>query len=291
MKRLSKTHRIYAMSAAHPSALDVAPGETFCLEVEDCYSGNLKTPDDTFTKVMWETVNPATGPVAVTGSRPGDILRIEILEIRTRDYAVMCLEHGAGALGECIEGVETTILPIREGHLVVEEGLSVPIDPMIGVIGTAPAGEPVLNGTPGEHGGNMDCKLMTAGTTLYLPIAVPGAMLSAGDLHARMGDGEVAICGAETAGEIVLRATPVQDAIPTPCLETETHWHTLASALTLDECETAVLRNMHRFLTRREGMGANRAARLMSLFGDLAVCQVVDPLKTMRFSMPKEVRI
>ena len=158
---------------------------------------------------------------------------------------------------------------------------------MIGVIGTAPTGESILNGTPGEHGGNMDCREITEGASVYLPANVDGALLSAGDLHALMGDGEVCICGAEVSGEIILRAEIVRAFLPTPCVETQSHVHFIGSAEGLDECEELVLRKSHAYLTHRLGLGANEAARIMSLIGDLHVCQVVDPLKTMRFSLPK----
>ncbi|MCA1809298.1 MAG: acetamidase/formamidase family protein [Kiritimatiellia bacterium] len=274
------------MAATHPPVATVQPGEIFKLAVQDCYSGRLQSPDDKFTREMWDSVNPATGPVYIADMAPGDVLRVEILAISVRDFAVMCLEPGSGALGRFIPEAETTILPIRDGRLILDHGLELPLNPMIGVIGTAPAGEPILNGTPGEHGGNMDCNLITAGAVVYLPVQAPGALLSMGDLHALMGDGEVCICGAEVAGEITLRAGPGDRHIPTPCVETADHFHFLASALTLDECEPLVLEKAHRFLTNG-GITPNAAARRMSLLGQLGVCQVVDPLKTMRFSLPK----
>jgi len=287
MIRVSKDKACYSMSSANKPVAEVGQDELFCVETEDCYSGNLKSPQDKFTKDMWDTVNPATGPICIAGAEPGSILRVEIVEIKTRDYAVMCVEHGAGALANFIEGVETNILPIRDNRLIVNERLSVPVRPMIGVIGTAPAGESILNGTPGEHGGNMDCNVIVAGSVVYLPVNTNGALLSLGDLHAVMGDGEVCICGAEVSGEVVLKASVVDSRIPTPCVETESHFHFIGSALTLDECERIVLRKAHAFLTDVAKMSANEAARVMSLVCDLRVCQVVDPLKTMRFSVPK----
>lgn len=287
MKRVGKEKACYSMSSKHKPVLVVGQDEMFCVETEDCYSGKVRWPHDRFTKEMWDTVNPATGPIYVSEADPGNILRVEVVEIKTRDHAVMCVEHGSGALGELIEGAETSILHIENGRLVVSKGLSVPIQPMIGVIGTAPRGEAVLNGTPGEHGGNMDCKVITAGSVVYLPVNVPGALLSLGDLHAVMGDGEVCICGAEVSGEVVLKARVENAWIPTPCVETASHFHVIGAAATLDECERVVLRKAHAFLTRVTGMCVNEAARVMSLVGDLHVCQVVDPLKTMRFSLPK----
>ncbi|MBW2056632.1 MAG: acetamidase/formamidase family protein [Deltaproteobacteria bacterium] len=287
MKRATKERVCYAMSADNKPVLRVSGGEPFRLEVEDCYSGNLRTPEDVFTKEMWGTVNPATGPVFVEGARAGDVLRVEIEEIEIRDYAVMCVEKGSGALGDYIEGVETSIYPIRDGLLHAGEGLSIPIRPMIGVIGTAPEGGVILNGTPGEHGGNMDCREITAGSRVYLPVNVEGALLCVGDLHALMGDGEVCICGAEVSGEVALRVDPVASSLPTPCVETDESVYFISSALTLDECERAVLGKTHTYLTEMLGLRPNEAARIMSLVGHLQVCQVVDPLKTMRFALPK----
>lgn len=287
MIRVAKDRACYSMSSANEPVVEVDQQELFCVETEDCYSGNLKSPEDQFTKEMWDTVNPATGPVYIRGSEADSILRVEIAEIKIRDYAVMCVEHGAGALGEFIEGIETSVFPIRNSRLILSETLSIPIQPMIGVIGSAPAGEPVLNGTPGEHGGNMDCKLIVAGSVVYLPVNTKGALLSLGDLHAVMADGEVCICGAEVSGEVILKVGVASSHIPTPCVETDSHFHFIGSALTLDECERIVLEKSHAFLTTVAKMSANEAARAMSLLCDLCVCQVVDPLKTMRCSVPK----
>jgi amidase len=238
---------------------------------------------------MWGTVNPATGPVYVDGSKPGDILRVDVQQINVREYAVMCLEEGTGAMGEYIKGIETSIYQLKNGRLIFDERLSIPIKPMIGVIGVAPEGEGILNGTPGEHGGNMDCKEITAGSRVYLPVYVEGALLSAGDLHAVMGDGEVCICGAEVSGELVLRAQVVRCSVPTPCVETDRYIYFLGSAVSLDECERIVLQKAQSYLVSTLGLTPGDGARIMSLVGDLQVCQVVDPLKTMRFSLPKSL--
>ena len=288
MERVTRDKVCYRMSASNPPALRVEPGETFCVEMEDCYSGALQSPTDVFTKEMWDTVNPATGPVYIAGAAPGDVLCVEVLALRTRPWAVMCVEHGAGALGDRVEGVETVILPIRDHRLYLREDFSLPLRPMIGVIGVAPAGEPILNGTPGEHGGNMDCKEITAGAKVYLPVSAEGALLAVGDVHAVMGDGEVCICGAEVAGEADLRADVLKTDLPTPCVETDEWLYFIASAKTLDECEGLVLAKAHAYLTRGLGLAPNDAARVMSLVGELQVCQVVDPLKTLRFAFPKD---
>jgi amidase len=288
IKVVTENNACYSMSAKNKPVLNVNQGEIFRLETKDCYSNKLKTEKDFFTREMWDTVNPATGPVFINGTKKGDILKIEILEIKIRDFAIMSLEHGSGALGEFIEGQETSVLPVKDGKLVINEKLSLPVNPMIGVIGTATE-ENTLNGTPGEHGSNMDCKIITAGSTVYLPVNVEGALLAAGDIHALMGDGEACICGAEVSGSITMRATVASRKIPTPCVETDAAFYFIGSAKSLDECEKIVLGKAHKFLKDVIMMKANEAARIMSLVGDLQVCQVVDPLKTMRFAIPKHV--
>lgn len=288
MRRLTKDHAIYRMSKLESPAMVVEPGEIFRVQTEDCYSGNLKTAKDRFTKSMWDTVNPATGPIYVRGAVPGRLLRVDVHEIKTRAWAVMCVEKGAGALGDKLQGVETTIHPIRGGRLVYSKRLTLPLDPMIGVMGVAPARGAILTGTPGEHGGNMDCREIRAGSSVFLPVYHSGALLALGDIHALMGDGEVVICGAEAAGEVTLSVRLVRPRIPTPCVETEHDILFIGSAKTLDQCEKIVLDSAHRFLTQFMRLKPNEAGRMMSLIGELRVCQVVDPLKSMKFMLPKK---
>jgi amidase len=212
----------------------------------------------------------------VEGAEPGDILRIAIDSIEVRGSATMA-------------SPSTKILPIRGGRVFVGKGLSIPFDPMIGVIGTAPEYEGVPTTTPGEHGGNMDCREIRAGRVVYLPVHVEGALFAAGDVHALQGDGEVCGCGAEVAASITLRAWPLDAPLPTPCVETDEHLIFIASAKTLDECEELAIEKAQGFLTDLLGMEPEEALRMMSLVGDLGVCQVVDPLKTMRFAIPRLV--
>ena len=107
---------------------------------------------------------------------------------------------------------------------------------MIGVIGVAPAGDDVPCGTPGSHGGNMDTRLIGDGATIYLPVQAPGALLAVGDLHAAMGDGEIAFTGVEVAGAVTLQVSLREDmSLTDPVLENDDTVATIASAETLDE--------------------------------------------------------
>jgi amidase len=161
---------------------------------------------------------------------------------------------------------------------------------MIGVIGVAPKNGAVANGTPDAHGGNMDCTLIGAGCTVYLPVNTPGALLGMGDLHSVMGDGEIVVCGLEVAGAVVFSTRVLKETmLPTPFAETEDLVTTIHSALTIDEATYGAIHHMAKFLTEMVGMGVNEAAMLMSVAGELKFCQVVDPNKTVRFEFPKRV--
>jgi amidase len=161
---------------------------------------------------------------------------------------------------------------------------------MIGVIGVAPAETPVPNGTPGMHGGNMDCTLIGEGASLYLTAGVDGALFGAGDLHAAMGDGEIVVCGAETEGEVRFRAQKADlPGLPTPFVENEEVVATIYSADTIDEAVQGAIHRMADFLTGIAKMPLNDAGMLMSVAGALKFCQIVDPKKTVRFEFPKRV--
>ena len=133
----------------------------------------------------------------------------------------------------------------------------------------------------------MDCKKFRNDTTLYLPVNVDGALLSIGDLHAVMGDGETATCAVETAGEATVRVTVLKNIkIPTPLLRTEDEYVTISSAKTLDKACEAASKKMLDLLGVATDMDVNERIMLLSLVGSMEICQVVNPLKTARTTIP-----
>jgi len=290
MKTISATKCVYVMSADNEPIASVKLGERFAVQTKDCYSNTIRTEKDTFTADKYSLANPATGPIFVDGAEPKQILAVHIHQIRPAEKAVMYIEPGMGALSRHITGPETKRLARVGQSLRFDGKLKLKVDPMIGVIGTAPAGKGVATFSPGEHGGNLDCKHIKAGSVVYLPVRVPGALLAMGDVHALMADGEVVICGAETPARIVCSCQVVPpDTVATPAVRTKDKLMLMASARTLDRAQRLVLDKAMRFLTGMSGLSANTAAMLLSLVGDLAVCQVVDPLKTMRIELPLDV--
>ena len=291
MQHISKQHSVLTMCAAHDAHYRAHSGDTLVFETMDCFSNTLEKETDKFSTVPWDRINPATGPVYFEEACPGDTLKVEIRKIDLAPFGVTAMCPGFGTFAGKIQKEVTRIIPIEDGCAVFSDALRLPIRPMIGVIGTAPAdGLDIPTGTPGPHGGNMDCKEICAGTTLYLPVNVAGGMLSMGDVHAIMGDGEVSVCGLEIAAHVTVRVTVEKGLdLPLPFLTNDTHVMAICSDRTLDEAAEGAAFAMHRYLTEQIGMDIHEAMILLSLAGDLRICQVVDPLKTCRMELSKEI--
>ena len=290
VKRIDRENVFFAFSPELKPYTSIRQGEEFILETHDCFQAQLQSESDLIDSLDWSHVNPATGPIYIEGAKPGDILRVDLLEIQIGNKSTMVTIPGEGALGDVITQMETAILRREGNDLIFKDKLRVPKKPMIGVIGVAPAKGSVPNGTPGPHGGNMDCTLIGEGASVYFTVGVDGGLFGAGDFHAAMGDGEIVVCGAETEGEVRLKAEVVDlKGLPTPFVETKDLVATIFSAVTSDEAAQGAIHRMSQFLTEKAGIPLNDAGMLMSLVGELKFCQVVDPEKTVRFEFPKYV--
>ena len=280
---ISSGQVIYAMSPDNPPAARVENGATVCFETLDCFGGQITCPDQRLGGLDWDHINPATGPLYIEGARPGDVLKVEILDIALADHGVMTDAPNEGVIGAVLTQESTKIIPIQNGQAVFNERLFFPIQPMIGVIGTAPAAGAIPTGTPGAHGGNMDCKRIGVGATLYLPVAAEGALLA-------MGDGEVVVCGVEIAGRVTVRVTALHDCpLPTPFLATEMAFMTISSGDTLESAAADATLRMRTLLIDQVGMEEHEAGMLLSVAGDVRVCQMVDPQVTCRMEVPMAV--
>ena len=290
MLTLRTDTRIYSMSKENAPAAHAGSGDTVRFETLDCFGCQIRSESQLLEKLDWSNINPATGPLFIEGALPGDVLKVEILEIELDDHGVMCDGPGHGVTGRAVTQESTKILPVADGIIRFNEKLRFPIRPMIGVIGTAPAGAGIDTGTPGAHGGNMDCTRIGAGATLYLPVNVPGALLAMGDLHARMGDGEVEVCGVEIAGAVTVKVTVLKDCgLPTPFLVDAEIAAAIHSAETVDDACVGATMAMHEFLMQELGMDVHEAGMLLSVAGDLRICQVVDPERTCRMEIPRSI--
>lgn len=265
-------------------------GETVVFETRDCYDDTVTAGERPAGERGASIENPATGPLFVKGAAPGDVLKVEILDIVLRSWGVMRSSAAGGVFYRDFEEAEARIFALEDGTVKFDEKLTLDLEPMIGVIGTAPAGDGIPTDTPDSHGGNMDCRRIRKGSILYLPVFVEGALLSIGDLHALMGDGEVFICGLETGGEVTVKVTVLKNChVPTPFLYDKGEVMTIQSDETLDLAGDKAAKMMNRFVQEAAGLDQFRSGMLMSLVSNMAVCQVVDPKKTVRMEFPLAV--
>lgn len=287
--RITSDKTIFLMDKNNEPVLRAKSGDSVIFETCDCFSNVIRTEEDLISNIDFNRVNPATGPLYVEGAEPGDILKVDILRIDIDKQGAVVTAPGLGRLTDKIEKEETVIGKI-EGDYVDYLGIKLPLNKMIGVIGTAPAGDGISTGTPYDHGGNMDCKMITEGVSLYLPVNVEGALLAIGDLHAVMGDGEIMGSGMEIAGEVEVNVEVLKEFdFQLPIIETEDKWITLGSRATMEEASDLAINNMVDLIMKKTDLTMNQAGMLLSIVGNLKVCQVVDPNMTMRMEIEKKI--
>lgn len=290
MHKLSTSDVIYSFSRKNSPVLRVQSGDTVAIDTYDCFTDQIQSADQEVSAIDWDRINPATGPVYVEGAAAGDLLKVTIDDLEIGDQGVMVTGPDLGVMGHRMEKMESKIIPIENGKAIFNEKLHLPLNPMIGVIGVAPEGEPISCGTPGAHGGNMDTKQITKGATLYFPVFAEGALFALGDFHAAMGDGEVSVSGIEVPG----RATVTLEVIKGfhskyPVLENNEGVSLLVSAMTLDEAVKIATEEMIDLLLPFTDLSVSEMTMLMSAAGEAQISQVVDPLVTARFFVPQHV--
>ncbi|MCL2362247.1 MAG: acetamidase/formamidase family protein [Defluviitaleaceae bacterium] len=288
MQKVSKDKVVYTMSKANEPVLYADSGSQIVFETEDALHGQIKSAETGFEGLDWSRVNPATGPVYINGAEPGDILSIKIEKIDIADSGVVVCGEGMGTLGHILKGPAMKIMPIENGMAKFSDKISLPINKMVGVIGVAPKDGEISCGVPDYHGGNMDCKEIREGATVLLPVNIPGALLAMGDLHAVMADGEIGVSGLEVEGAVTVTVDVVKGkCLPLPMITNDYHVMTLASHEDLDIAVEIATANMMEYLTKEKGLTPHDATMLISLAGDVRICQVVDPKKTARVELPR----
>lgn len=281
MIRVTRDRITYQFGPHMKAAVTVKPGEVLEMETHDCFTGQLHTEDDLASEVDFSKVNPATGPVAVEGAGPGDLLVVDIQEISLGDRGFMVAIPGEGAFGARFDEPATRVVPV-DGDTFRFGTLSFPVKPMIGVIGVATGGETVACGEIGDHGGNMDATVIRKGARLYFKVRQPGGLLALGDVHAGMGDGEAVICGVEISARVRVRVGLVSSPEHTPerpVVELEDRFAVIGHGPTPDDASSQALDDMIELIMWKTGMGEPDEAMLISAVGDLRVCQIVDPQK------------
>ena len=236
-----------------------------------------------------------TGPIAVDGAEPGDVLQLDILDVQLRqDWGWNLIKPLAGTLPDDFHETRLLNIPLDQARMVARMpwGLELPLKPFFGVMGVSPppGWGRISSLVPRAMGGNLDNKELGAGATLYLPVFLPGAMFSCGDGHGVQGDGEVCVTAIETALQGRFRLTLRKDLrFAYPRAETPTHYLTMAMDPDLDQCAVRALRDMIALLGEVRGLSREDAYTLCSLAADLRVTQTVNGSKGIHCMIEKAI--
>ena len=273
---------------------------------EDCFDGTIKTPADLVSKV---TVpghdNPQTGPFYVEGAQPGDTLAIKILSLTpARDYAISTFIPGFGIM---VGNDRTAMLGpdlaettwrydvdakrgvARTKSTDGKHSWEVPLAPFLGCIGVAPAGGEVRSTiVPDTFGGNMDCPEVRAGNTVYLGVNMPGGLLSFGDGHYAMGDGEIIGAAIEGAMNVDLIVTLLKGMkTPIPRIENEREVMFVGAARPLEDAARVAFKAMIGWVREKSGMSELDAYQFVSQNAHAPIIQLVDPEYTVLVKIDK----
>ena len=220
-----------------------------------------------------------TGPVFVEGAEPGDVLEVKVLEI---GYSIAYGYNGcSGFIRELCADPRTRIIQLDTLSKIADlgNGIVVPLKPFFGSMGVAPPPDSgrVSSNPPGIHAGNLDNKELVAGTTLLIPVHVPGALFEVGDGHAAQGDGEVNQTAIETSLRGKIQLTVRKDMKLTwPRAETGSHWITMGTDTSLTVATRIAILEMVKFLQEKKSLPQVEAYRLASIAADLRITQLVD---------------
>ncbi|MBM3497101.1 MAG: hypothetical protein FJX74_00370 [Armatimonadetes bacterium] len=271
MQRVSRAQTFPEFSSRLAPVCEVEPGEWLLVETWDCFGGETlagKARD----QVTPGLANPATGPIGLRGLEPGQVICCTIADIAVASRGF----------------VGSRFVDVVDGFAVFSESMKLPLAPMIGVIGVAPATGSMKTTWPGSHGGNLDTIDVKPGARVHLRAQVSGGLLGLGDVHACQGDGEVAGQGIEIPAEVLLKLDVAPDPLPidSPYVIVDGRLSVIASAPTFEECIRFALEETIRVLEARLGLDAEGARQLISLVGDVRISQIVNPLMTARVVMP-----
>lgn len=285
-----------------PPRLIIESGDVVRFECQDS-SGSQVQPGMTvqeFAAIDRGKIHALTGPVAVHDARPGDVLQMEVLEVRHKGWGWSSVIEGLGFLKERFH---EPFLFHWDLAATVTRSLApavVPLRPFCGIMGVAPAerGE-FRTRAPGVFGGNIDVRELCAGAVLYLPVQQPGALFSCGDVHAAQGDGEVCINGIECPADVSLRFTlhkaqslvgPLVESAKMQLAEDSGSWLVVESATNAIEAARGATNRMIDFLAARWSIEPVHVYLLCSVVMKLQLSQVVnEPMITVAAAIPKSV--
>jgi acetamidase/formamidase len=276
-----QTHNKFSRSI--PPMLRVESGAVIEIFTEEATDGQLhagSTIADLAT-LSFDPIHPLTGPVYVEGAEPGDVLAVTLHKIEIGDWGWTAIIPGFGFLAEDFPDayLKTYTFNKADKQIQFNEHIQLPVKPFAGVLGVAPDTDSLLSTIPPRaNGGNMDDPNMTEGTTVYLPVFVPGALFSIGDAHVTQGKGEVCGSAVEAPMRFIVELNLIKGnrKIPEPQYETDEYYATTGFDTTIDGATKKAVRYMIDYLVEVHGMERQEAYVLCSVAADLHIAEVVD---------------
>jgi len=290
-----QTHNKFSRTI--PPVLHVPSGSLVEVWTKEASDGQLSVDSgaEDVPNVAFEPIHPLTGPIYVESAEPGAVLAVTLHEIEVGDWGWVGIFPGFGWLADEFDQayLKTFEIAADASEIRFSDGVTLQLAPFPGVMGVAPDTDELLSTIPPRaSGGNMDNKYLTAGTRVYFPVFVEGALFSIGDTHALQGDGEVCGTAVEAPMRIVLELEVLKGAreLPEPQYETDEYYAVTAFAETIDEAAKKATRYMIDYLAEERGLARDDAYVLCSLAGDLKISEVVDvPHVLVSMHMPKAI--
>lgn len=284
MIKLNKNDHVYDFSKDNQPVAVCNSGDTVIFNTKDCYSDLVVDQDYDWDRFLIK-INPVNGPLYINNAMPGDTLLVKIIDIRLNDSGIIVTKPYSGVFKNEVDKKITKIVNIKDGFIELSSN-KIEIRPMIGTIGTAPIAGSIAANTPNNHGGNMDNKMITINSIVELPVFVEGGLLAMGDVHALMGDGEVNGSGIECGSTITVQIEVIKGRrLINPRVIYDGRLYTIASGIDLDMASRIACKDMANIIKQYNGIDQSDAGMLMSTVGDLQVCQIVNPLSTVRFGI------
>lgn len=285
MQRISKEHTVRTFDATHPPAIRVQPGEVFVMETND----RFRDWNDGKSWPM-EQLTVMTGPVFVDGAQPGQVLAVDILDVRpTQGFGYVIAIPGYGMFKDRVE-FRKKIVPIEGNRIRYSDTITLPFSPMVGKLGVAPAGGPLPSNASGVFGGTLTNTQVGPGTTVYLPVFVEGGLLTLEDVHAKMGDGEAAGSAVEIAAEVTLRCRVAGElALNRPLITTPNEVLTTGEGETVEAAARTALDGLASLLIERTGVDQTEAAMLVSVAADVRISYIGGTPYQVRAAVAREI--
>ena len=285
MQKIVKEHVVRTFDANHAPVARIRPGEVFVMETNDRFR-------DWNDGKAWpmEQISVMTGPVFIEGAKPGQVLAIDVLDIRpTLGFGYVITIPGYGVFKDQVE-FRKKVVPIEGNQIRYSDTLSLPFAPNVSKIGLAPGQGTQPSNAVGTFGGQLSNSQLGPGSTVYLPIFVDGGLLTVEDVHAKMGDGEVAASAVEIAAEVTLRCRIANELPLThPIVITQKEVITMGDGDTVEAAASAALDRLAQLLMERRHTDITEAAMLVSTAADVRISEMGSSHRHVRAAIAREV--